>query len=471
MIDIVVLNRNLRLHDNAALYYGSLNSNYIVIHLYDENYWKANGKSVRQLKFSYDCLQELDDNLKKIGSEVNIFEGSFDDLKKWIKINFNDCFIHINHCTDIDYFRKGFEKFKQDFGDRLKVYDDFGLQLTNFDRDTWSKNWNHVMHSSLIGAPKINKNSAETNLIKFNEHNNKIKSKFTNMEHIQKGGTSVANEILESFLYERCEDYRVKMSSPSLSEDSCSRLSPHFTYGSISIRQVYQRLNELLPSLDNKKDLYSFKKRLYWHCHFIQKLETEPELEFNSMHPMADGLRQDANNEVIEKWILGETGFPFLDACIQYLRKGGWINFRMRAMIMSFASYNLWQPWQRTSPLLAELFVDYEPGIHICQVQMQSGVTGINLPRIYSVLKQSKDQDPNADWIKSQIPKISNMCIDKIHNAELNDLYFEKLVDPVLSAKKARETIWASRSNIEFKKIAKDVYLKHGSRKRQNARF
>ena len=229
MIDIVVLNRNLRLHDNAALYYGSLNSNYIVIHLYDENYWKANGKSVRQLKFSYDCLQELDDNLKKIGSEVNIFEGSFDDLKKWIKINFNDCFIHINHCTDIDYFRKGFEKFKQDFGDRLKVYDDFGLQLTNFDRDTWSKNWNHVMHSSLIDAPKINKNSAETNLIKFNEHNNKIKSKFTNMEHIQKGGTSVANELLESFLYERCEDYRVKMSSPSLSEDSCSRLSPHFT--------------------------------------------------------------------------------------------------------------------------------------------------------------------------------------------------------------------------------------------------
>ena len=173
MIDIVILNRNLRLHDNAALYYGSLNSNYIVIHLYDENYWKANGKSVRQLKFSYECLQELDDSLKKIGSEINIFEGSFDDLKKWIKINFNDCFIHINHCTDIDYFRKGFEKFKQDFGDRLKVYDDFGLQLTNFDRDTWSKNWNHVMHSSLIGAPKINKNSVDTNLIKFNEHKNK----------------------------------------------------------------------------------------------------------------------------------------------------------------------------------------------------------------------------------------------------------------------------------------------------------
>ena len=118
------------------------------------------------------------------------------------------------------------------------------------------------MHNSLIGAPKINKNSAETNLIKFNEHKNKIKSKFTNMEHIQKGGTSVANELLESFLNERCEDYRIKMSSPSLSEDSCSRLSPHFTYGSISIRQVYQRLNELLPSLDNIGIVILFKNSI-----------------------------------------------------------------------------------------------------------------------------------------------------------------------------------------------------------------
>ena len=470
MIDIVILNRNLRLHDNAALYYGSLNSNYIVIHLYDENYWKANGRSVRQLKFSYECLQELDDNLKKIGSEINIFEGSFDDLKKWIKINFNDCCIHINHCTDIDYFRKGFEKFKQDFGDRLKVYDDFGLQLTNFDRDTWSKNWNHVMHSSLIDAPKINKNSAETNLIKFNEHNNKIKSKFTNMEHIQKGGTSVANELLESFLYERCEDYRVKMSSPSLSEDSCSRLSPHFTYGSISIRQVYQRLNELLPSLDNKKDLYSFKKRLYWHCHFVQKLHTEPELEFNSMHRMCDELRTEHDNEMIDKWIKGETGFPFLDACMKFLKINGWINFRMRAMIMSFASYNMWQPWQKTSPLLAELFTDYEPGIHISQVQMQSGVTGINLPRIYSIPKQSMDQDPSAEWIKNLLPQLNNVEPRLIHSAELNDVYLPQIVDLKVSAKFARDKVWGIRKSKEFKEEARRVYLKHGSRRKRNVK-
>ena len=83
-------------------------------------------------------------------------------------------------------------------------------------------------------------------------------------------------------------------------------------------------------------------------------------------------------------------------------------------MLMSFASYNLWQPWQKTSPLLASTFTDYEPGIHICQVQMQSGVTGINLPRIYSVVKQSLDQDPDASWIKEQIPDLRSIDKEKI---------------------------------------------------------
>ena len=85
MIDIVILNRNLRLNDNAALFYGSLRSDYIVVYLYDENYWKANGKSSRQLKFSNDCLEELDNSLKNIGSE-NIVETP---VKFFQKININ----------------------------------------------------------------------------------------------------------------------------------------------------------------------------------------------------------------------------------------------------------------------------------------------------------------------------------------------------------------------------------------------
>ena len=467
MTDIIILNRNLRLLDNAALYYGSLKSNFIVIYLYDVHYWKANGKSSRQLKFSNDCLEELDKDLKNLNSKINIFNGSFYDLGKWIEMNYNNFSIHINHCTDVNYFREGFDNFKENFKNKITVYDDFGLQLNNFDRDTWSKNWNHIMNSDLLGVPKPSNNKDRLNLIGFSNFKNEISCEFSGLSNIQEGGTSKAKELLETFLDQRCKGYRIKMSSPSQSENSCSRLSPHFTYGSISIRQVYQQLNKMLPELSNKKDLYSFKKRLYWHCHFVQKLHTEPELEFYSMHRMCDDLRPEYDHEIIEKWIEGETGFPFLDACMKFLNENGWINFRMRAMIMSFASYNLWQPWQKTSPRLAELFTDYEPGIHISQVQMQSGVTGINLPRIYSIAKQSMDQDPDAVWTKNLLPQLKDFDPKLIHNAELNASYIPQIVDLKTSAKFARDQVWGIRKSIEFKNEARKVYLKHGSRRKR----
>ena len=468
MIDLIILNRNLRLLDNPALYNGSLKSNYLVIYLYDDAYWYANGKSARQLKFSNDCLAELNKELKKFDSQVNVFEGSFDNLKVWINSNFDDFVIHINHCTDINYFRNGFLKFKDSFAGKINIYDDFGLQLSNFDRDSWSRNWNKIMHSEMLGNPKKLKLKHEVNLPNLSNFLSKFKNSFTNLDSIQKGGTSQAQILLESFLFERCKDYRFKMSSPVHSGESCSRLSPHFTFGTISIREVYQTLNQFISKSDNKSDLYSFKKRLYWHCHFIQKLHTEPELEFYSMHRMCDQLRIDHDDELIDKWINGETGFPFLDACMKYLRRYGWINFRMRAMMMSFASYNLWQPWQKTSPLLAQLFTDYEPGIHISQVQMQSGVTGINLPRIYSVTKQSEDQDPDAIWIKKILPQLRDVDPKLIHASELNDLYTPQIVDLKSSARNAREKVWSIRKSVEFKKEAAAVYNKHGSRRKKN---
>ena len=184
MTDIIILNRNLRLLDNAALYYGSLKSNFIVIYLYDVDYWKANGKSSRQLKFSNDCLEELDEDLKKLNSKINVFNGSFYDLGKWIETNYNYFSIHINHCTDVNYFREGFDNFKENFKNKITVYDDFGLQLDNFDRDTWSKNWNHIMNSDLLDVPKPSNNKDRLNLIGFSDFKNEISCQFSGLSNI-----------------------------------------------------------------------------------------------------------------------------------------------------------------------------------------------------------------------------------------------------------------------------------------------
>ena len=290
-MDIIILHRNLRLEDNSALFHGSFNQNYRVIYVYDKHYWSSDGRSPRQFSFLIDCLKEVQSGLSNLNSYIEVFEGSYSELSTYIERNCPQSKIHFNHSTDTSYYRNQISKFKDTFkgSSRLNVYEDFGIQIDQFNRDKWSFDWNRQMRKCRYDQPKPNLSSKSTDLMNFDDFLDLSKSII--QIGFQKGGTKEANALLNSFFESRSEGYSKKMSSPHEAEESCSRLSPHIAFGSISIREIYQKLEAHYPKSPFKKDLYSFRKRLYWHCHFIQKLETEPAIEFNSMHSMCDDLR------------------------------------------------------------------------------------------------------------------------------------------------------------------------------------
>ena len=298
----------------------------------------------------------------------------------------------------------------------------------------------------------------------------------------QPGGAGAAQTLLDSFLDTRGQGYQREMSSPISAESACSRLSPHLAWGTLSMRMAAQatwsRMREIrgLPSKDKGRwpgSLRAFIGRLHWHCHFMQKLESEPELETQVLHPAYNGLRE-LNTETHTAWADGNTGLPFLDACMRSLNATGWINFRMRAMLMCVSSYHLWNHWREPGLHLARQFTDYEPGIHWSQTQMQSGTTGINSTRVYNPVKQGYDQDSDGSFVRRWVPELAAVPTSHIHEPwrlsplERQDLgihYPDPLIDPVAAARVARSRIWAVRRGPEYRAAADAIQERHGSRK------
>ena len=308
----------------------------------------------------------------------------------------------------------------------------------------------------------------------------------------QRAGEARAHDMLQSFLSARGRDYRRAMSSPNEAPASCSRISVALAVGTMSVRQAYQtarrRARELREEHATRHNaeaaqwmhsLVSFASRLHWHCHFIQKLEDEPRLEYTHYAPIFDGLRpSEPELERLQAWRDGRTGYPLVDACMRSLRVTGWLTFRMRAMVMSFASYHLWLDWRHTGPILARWFTDYEPGIHWTQCQMQSGTTGINTIRIYNPYKQAEEHDAAGAFVRRWVPELAALSDADLIRPEQTPLMMQQMTGclvgrdypaPIVHHETAyafaRDHMHAIKLAAQHSGSAQRVYDRHGSRR------
>ena len=486
-ISIMWFKKDLRLYDNEALSSAAANGFTVGLFSLDNLRWNTSDLSTRHKVLLLKGLYELAKRLISYRVPVYLARGNFIDTLTGLKREFEEFTLYSHQETGnfssylLDKKVRKWCKSNHILWEEKRQNNVIrGLKQ----RDVWSRKWKEFMGKECLKIPVFQSNVCNPQI-----KNNQFLSpevhdfewngllKFCGLDHLALDSASKSlpdnlNEtmqrLLTSFFQERSLNYRTEMSSPLKAEYSCSRLSPFLTSGMLSIRALYKELLSASEELKSKEfnatkfnSLRSFEKRLHWRCHFIQKLEFEPQLEFRCMHVNYEHVRNQnklnaQEEEFLNLWKEGKTGFPLIDACMNYLKTTGWINFRMRAMLVSFASNNLWLHWTHSGEHLARLFLDYEPGIHWPQMQMQSGTTGINTIRIYNPEKQFVDQDPDQSFTKKWNP----------NGWPYSE--FDKIVDLKKSSQAAREKLWAMRKSKKFVDLAKKVYLDHGSRKRKN---
>jgi len=284
---------------------------------------------------------------------------------------------------------------------------------------------------------------------------------------------------LSTFLNDRGFRYSGGISSPNTAFTAGSRISSHLAWGTVSLRTAFHESSYRQDECSNeqgphagqwKRSLRGFQSRLYWHDHFIQRLESAPSMEFKALNPAYRDVQfiEDEALAVqrLQAWRHGQTGIPLIDACMRCLMTTGFLNFRMRAMLVTTACFGLQLDWRRLLHPLAQVFADYEPGIHIAQIQMQAGMVGINTLRVYSPQKQLLDQDPDVRFVKRWVPELAEFSADQISQYETCALgdYQRPIANITANAKVIKDQLYAIKRSETGRSGARETLDKHGSR-------
>ncbi|MDB5385649.1 MAG: hypothetical protein JWM11_1295 [Planctomycetaceae bacterium] len=290
----------------------------------------------------------------------------------------------------------------------------------------------------------------------------------TEFHKVWRPGALAAESALATFCSNSVRGYSEERNRPD--HQGTSRLSPALHFGELSPRQIWQAVCQSLHEQpDAPRAGEPYLRQLLWR-------EFAHHLLFHFPHTPTAPLREEflrfpwkSNQDNLQAWQKGLTGYPIVDAGMRELWTTGWMHNRVRMIVASFLVKDLLLPWQSGADWFWDTLVDADLANNTLGWQWTAGCGADAAPyfRIFNPTTQSEKFDPEGTYIRRWIPELAGLATPWIHRPaaapplelraakiKLGTTYPKPIVDHDMARKRALDALQQTRQNMDGERPA-----------------
>ena len=404
-ISLFWFRRDLRLHDNVALYHALQSEEKILpIFIFDKDILEKIPKNDARISFIHKELNIMNEHLQSFEAGINMFHGNPKEVFQSLIEKYHIVKVFTNHDYEPYAIKRDLE-IKELLASNTIEFHTYKDQVI-FERNEitkkdgtpyvvytpYSKKWMEAYH---INAQK---NYPSEDLL--SGFYSSVKPTVLTLDDIGFTETRIPikNYIFNSRIINEYEETR---NFPAL--DNTSKLGPHLRFGTVSVRQMASRAD----AQENK----IFLKELIWREFFMQILWHFPQTHKDSFKSKYDRINWRNNEEEFKKWCNGTTGYPMVDAGMRQLNETGFMHNRVRMLVGSFLCKHLLIDWRWGEAYFAEKLHDYEMSSNVGNWQWVAG-TGVDASpyfRIFNPTSQIQKFDKELKYIQKWVPDFQEL--------------------------------------------------------------
>lgn len=401
-ITIFWFRRDLRLQDNAGLYYALReNSNVLPIFIFDKTILdQLEDKVDRRVDFIHQAICSINEELNSINSSLQTFYSTpLEVFKKLIK-DHKIKNVYTNHDYEpyADERDEEIKKLLEANGIEYKSYKDQCVfekdEVTKDDGKPYtvftpySNKWKKKLTDYYYKAYPTKKYFKNFAKVKSEEVPELKQMGFKKTDIVLDKKITVSNLLLQKYKDQR--DY------PAI--EGTSKLSVYLRFGVISIRSLVEKS---LPQSE------TWLNELIWRDFYMMILWQFPHAAKNSFKKQYDAIPWSNHEANFKKWCEGKTGFPIVDAGMRELNATGFMHNRVRMIVSSFLIKDLLIDWRWGEAYFAQKLNDFDLSANNGGWQWAAGSGCDAAPyfRVFNPTEQQKKFDPKFEYIKKWIPE------------------------------------------------------------------